>query len=92
MAAVVLISVNLRPGATSIGPVLAEILEGLGQNATWGGLLAAMPGVCFALFGAFAVALAMRVGLTYALWWGWWPPRPGWCCVPGRPIRWSSWA
>lgn len=70
VAAVVLISVNLRPGATSIGPVLAEILEGLGQNATWGGLLAAMPGVCFALFGAFAVALAMRVGLTYALWWG----------------------
>lgn len=70
VAAVVLISVNLRPGATAIGPVLAEILETLGQDATWGGLLAAMPGACFALFGAFAVALAMRVGLTYALWWG----------------------
>ncbi|MCW5951137.1 MAG: MFS transporter, partial [Propionibacteriaceae bacterium] len=70
VAAVVLISANLRPGATSIGPVLAEILDGLGQDATWGGLLAAMPGVCFAAFGAFAAAFAIRIGLTYALWWG----------------------
>ncbi|MGC3955019.1 MAG: MFS transporter [Propionicimonas sp.] len=70
LIAVVLISASLRPGATSIGPVLAEILEGLGQDATWGGLLAAMPGLCFALFGAFAVSFAVRVGLTYALWWG----------------------
>ena len=70
LLAVVLISANLRPGATSIGPVMAEILDGLGQTATWGGLLAAMPGICFAAFGAFAVAFAVRVGLTYALWWG----------------------
>ena len=70
LLAVVLISANLRPGATSVGPLLAEILEGLGQSPTWGGLLAAMPGICFALFGAFAVAFAVRVGLSYALWWG----------------------
>ncbi len=70
IVAVVLISANLRPGATSVGPVLSEILEGLGQNPTWGGLLTAMPGVCFALFGAFAATFAVRVGLTYALWWG----------------------
>ena len=70
VAAVVLISINLRPGATSIGPVLAEILESLGRDASWGGVLAAMPGACFALFGAFSVALAIRVGLSYALWWG----------------------
>lgn len=69
-AAVVLISVNLRPGATSVGPLMAEILDDLGRDATWGGLLAAMPGICFAVFGAFAVAFAVRVGLTYALWWG----------------------
>lgn len=70
LAAVVLISANLRPGATSIGPLLAEILAGLGQDATWGGLLAALPGACFAAFGAVSVAFAVRVGLTYALWWG----------------------
>ncbi len=70
LLAVVLISANLRPGATSVGPLLAEILDDLGQSATWGGLLGAMPGICFAAFGAFAVALAVRVGLTYALWWG----------------------
>ena len=70
LLAVILISANLRPGATSVGPLLAEILSGLEQSATWGGLLAAMPGVCFALFGAFSVAFAVRVGLSYALWWG----------------------
>lgn len=70
LLAVILISANLRPGATSVGPLLAEILEGLDQSATWGGLLAAMPGICFAAFGAFAVLFAVRVGLTYALWWG----------------------
>ena len=70
LLAVVLISANLRPGATSVGPLLAEILAELGQSPTWGGLLAAMPGICFAVFGAFAVAVAVRVGLTYALWWG----------------------
>lgn len=70
LGAVVLISANLRPGATAVGPVLAEILDSLGQDATWGGVLAAMPGVCFAVFGGLAVGFAVRVGLTYALWWG----------------------
>lgn len=70
LVAVVLISANLRPGATSVGPLLAEILAGLGQSSTWGGLLGAMPGICFAVFGAFSVVFAIRVGLTYALWWG----------------------
>lgn len=68
VTAVVLISVNLRPGATGIGPLLSEILAALGQDSTWGGVLTALPGVCFASFGAFAVSLALRVGLNRALW------------------------
>ncbi|MEA4945875.1 MAG: MFS transporter [Propionicimonas sp.] len=69
LVAVVLISANLRPG-TMVGPVLAELLRDLGQNEAWGGLLTAMPGICFAAFGALSVAFATRVGLAPALFWG----------------------
>lgn len=65
--AVVLMALNLRPGATSIGPVISEVMSGLGQNATWAAILTAMPGLCFAFFGALAVSLALRTGLGWAL-------------------------
>ncbi len=68
--ALVALSVNLRPGATSLGPVLAEALDALGADAAFGGLLTALPGVCFAVFGSLAVAFAARVGLRHALWLG----------------------
>ncbi|WP_232548759.1 MFS transporter [Propioniciclava soli] len=70
VVAVVAVSLNLRPGATVVGPLMAEILADLGQGSTWGGLLTAMPGLCFAAFGALAVGLAVRVGLNRALWLG----------------------
>ena len=62
--AVVLISVNLRPGASSVGPVLAEVRAGLGAGSGVAGVLTGLPGLCFAVFGALAVALARRVGTT----------------------------
>jgi len=62
--AVVLISVNLRPGASSVGPVLAELRDGLGAGSGAAGVLTGLPGLCFAVFGAVAVALARRVGTT----------------------------
>lgn len=62
--AIVLISVNLRPGATSVGPVLEEIRGGLGMSAAVAGVMTALPGLCFAVAGALAVALARRTGLT----------------------------
>ena len=37
--AVVLVAVNLRPGATSVGPVLAEVQQGLGLSSTMAGVL-----------------------------------------------------
>ena len=70
VAAVVLISLNLRPGATVLGPIIAEVLAGLWQGAAWGGVLTALPGVCFAFFGSLAVAFSLRVGLNGALWLG----------------------
>lgn len=64
---IVLLSLNLRPGATSLGPVLAEVKAGLGMGGTVAGLITALPGLCFAVFGALAVAISLRLGLTGAL-------------------------
>ena len=64
LLAVVLVSVNLRPGASSVGPVLAEVRDGLGAGSGVAGALTGLPGLCFAVFGALAVGLARRVGTT----------------------------
>ncbi len=62
--AVVLVSINLRPGASSVGPVLEEIRIGLGTSSGVAGILTGLPGLCFGLAGLTAVALARRVGTT----------------------------
>ena len=61
---VALISINLRPGATSIGPLLEELSDSLSLTPTLAGLLTALPGFTFALAGALAVGLARRIGLS----------------------------
>ena len=68
IATVVVMTLVLRPGATSVGPLLQEVLTDLGQGPTWGGVLTAMPSVCFAVFGGLAVGFASRVGINHALW------------------------
>ncbi len=68
-AAVALVSVNLRPGATSVGPVLEEVRAGLGMSAGAAGVLTALPPLCFGLIGALAVVLARRVGTTAGIAW-----------------------
>jgi CP family cyanate transporter-like MFS transporter len=62
--AVVLVSLNLRPGASSVGPVLAEVRDGLGMGSGVAGVVTGLPGLCFGIVGATAVALARRVGTT----------------------------
>lgn len=64
LVAVVLVSVNLRPGASSPGPVLAEVRQGLGMSAGVAGAMTGLPGLCFGLVGALAVGLARKVGMT----------------------------
>lgn len=66
-AAVALLAINLRPAASSIGPILSEIQEGLGMGSAAAGLLGALPGVGFAVFGALAVSLSIRIGLNSAI-------------------------
>ncbi len=65
--AVAAIAIILRPGATSVGPVLAEITHGLGLSATVAGALTALPGFCFAIAGATAVTLSNKLGTAGAL-------------------------
>jgi len=64
LAAVVLVSINLRPGASSPGPVLEEVRQGLGMSAGVAGAMTGLPGLCFGLVGALAVGFARRVGMT----------------------------
>lgn len=66
LAAVALVALNLRPGATSIGPALPDLMPGLGMSPAVAGVLTALPGLCFGLFGAVAVWLATRFGLAGA--------------------------
>lgn len=65
--AVVVLSANLRPVATAVGPVLEEISTGLGLGSGTAGLLTALPGLVFGLIAGVAVALARRLGLTLSL-------------------------
>lgn len=64
LVAVGLVSVNLRPGASSVGPVLEELRTWLGMGGGLAGVLTGLPGLCFALAGALAVDLARRLGIT----------------------------
>ncbi|MBI4900338.1 MAG: MFS transporter [Actinobacteria bacterium] len=65
--AVAIIAVILRPGATSIGPVLAEVTQSLGLTAATAGALTALPGFCFAVAGATAVTLSNKLGTAGTL-------------------------
>ena len=64
LAAVVLVSLNLRPGASSVGPVLEELGSDLGMSPAVAGLMTALPGLCFGAVGALAVTLARQVGMS----------------------------
>lgn len=62
--AVFIAALNLRPAIASLGVVIADITEHFGSGGAAAGLLTALPGFCFALFGIAAVPLARRIGLT----------------------------
>lgn len=66
-SAVVVTAVVLRPAATSIGPLLAEVKADLGMSDTVAGFLTPLPGLCFALVGLTANRLAPKFGLVGSL-------------------------
>ena len=63
LAGLVLLSLNLRPAAVSVGPVLAEVRAGLGMSSAATGLLTSLPVLAFACFGALAPAAAHMIGV-----------------------------
>nr|WP_258562686.1 MFS transporter [Nocardioides sp. MAH-18] len=58
-----MLSLNLRPAAVSIGPVLEEIRDAYSMSGPTAGLLTSLPVIAFAAFGALAPAAAHRIGL-----------------------------
>lgn len=64
VVAVLLVSLNLRPGASAVGPVLDEIRQGLEMGGGAAGALTGLPGLCFGVGGALAVRLGRRAGLA----------------------------
>jgi CP family cyanate transporter-like MFS transporter len=61
---VVTISLNLRPAASGLGPLMEDITGAYGVGAWADGLLTALPCLCFGAFGLLAVPLSKRIGLT----------------------------
>jgi MFS transporter, CP family, cyanate transporter len=59
----VLLSANLRPAAVSVGPLLAEVRDGLGMSTPAVSLLTSLPVLAFAAFGALAPAAARIAGV-----------------------------
>ncbi|MBK4992920.1 CynX/NimT family MFS transporter [Pseudomonas sp. S37] len=58
----VLVALNLRPALSSMAPVLGQVSESLGLNASQAGLLTTLPVLCLGLFAPLAPMLARRFG------------------------------
>jgi CP family cyanate transporter-like MFS transporter len=67
MAGVVLVAINLRPAAASVGPVLNRIQADTGLSSGWAGALATLPVLCFGLLAPLAPVLARRVGVQSSI-------------------------
>jgi CP family cyanate transporter-like MFS transporter len=62
-AGVVLVAINLRPAAASIGPVLNRIQADTGLSSGWAGALTTLPVLCFGLLAPLSPLLARRLGV-----------------------------
>lgn len=60
--ALLLAALNLRPGLTSLGPVLPEAMEGMRLTATQVSFLTTLPVLLLGLTGPLAATLAARLG------------------------------
>ena len=62
-AALLLVSFNLRPAVTSLGPVLSEVMRGTDMAVATASVLTILPALCFGLFAPLAPRLARRFGM-----------------------------
>lgn len=65
--AVLVAALNLRTAIVSVGAVLDEIIVAFDASETTAGIITAIPGLAFAVFGVAAVPLARKIGLSGAL-------------------------
>jgi CP family cyanate transporter-like MFS transporter len=63
----VLVAINLRPAAASIGPVLHRIQTDTGLSSGWAGVLTTLPVLCFGLLAPLAPLLARRLGIKASI-------------------------
>lgn len=63
LLALILAAINLRPGITSLAPLIERIAEELSLSRSLISLTTALPVLCMGLLAPFAPRLAMRLGL-----------------------------
>ncbi|MGA9859636.1 MAG: MFS transporter, partial [Solirubrobacteraceae bacterium] len=66
-AGLILVAINLRPAAASLGPVLGRIESDTGLPSAWAGALTTLPVLCFGLLAPLAPPLARRLGVRSAI-------------------------
>ncbi|MGH2856258.1 MAG: CynX/NimT family MFS transporter [Solirubrobacteraceae bacterium] len=66
-AGIVLVAVNLRPFAASVGPLIGRIEHDTGLSSAGAGLLATVPVLCFGALAPLGSSLARRIGVQGAL-------------------------
>lgn len=62
LLAIFLVSINLRPAVTSVGPLLTTISQALQVSSTQMSLLTSIPVFCMGLFASLAVPLQKKFG------------------------------
>lgn len=65
--AVLVAAFNLRAAIVSVGAVLDDLVHGFGASGSVAGVITAIPGIAFGIFGVAAVPIAKKVGLTGTL-------------------------
>jgi MFS transporter, CP family, cyanate transporter len=64
---ILLVSFNLRPSITAVGPLIPMIREDLGLSNGWAGFLTTLPLLTFATFSLFSAAIGKQLGNSKAI-------------------------
>ncbi|MFD2201523.1 CynX/NimT family MFS transporter [Shivajiella indica] len=64
---ILLVSFNLRPSITAVGPLIPLIREDLGLSNGWAGFLTTLPLVTFATFSLFSASIGKKLGNPLAI-------------------------
>jgi MFS transporter, CP family, cyanate transporter len=64
---IILVSFNLRPSITAVGPLIPFIREDLLLSNAWAGFLTTLPLITFATFSIFSAAIGRKLGNARAI-------------------------